>query len=189
MAQSNCVSLTPFYVTTCDFISIIFNIRLKNFVAISTVKDELSVDASNGQSVTAGFTSSNWSSLCVTSIRTIMTSSMIVSFAFLMLSFFIWLAARKETQSSLFNSRPICKNPLLKFRLALSERHRSLVHFKVQRLLESPPCAMMLTRTNKCHVISSPDINLHVLVTSSRSMQEHAAKLTEQNAHTRECIS
>ena len=42
---------------------------------------------------------------------------------------------------------------------------------------------------NKCHVISFQDINLQVLVTSSRSMQEHAAKLTEQNAHTRECIS
>ena len=31
---------------------------------------------------------------------------------------------------------------------------------------------------NECHVISSPDMNLHVLVTSSRSMQEHAAKFT-----------
>ena len=37
--SQNCVSLTPFYLTTCDFISIIFAIRLKNFVAISTVKD------------------------------------------------------------------------------------------------------------------------------------------------------
>jgi len=35
----NCVSLTPFNVTTCDFITIICDIRLKNFVAISTVKD------------------------------------------------------------------------------------------------------------------------------------------------------
>jgi len=42
---------------------------------------------------------------------------------------------------------------------------------------------------NKCHVISSPDINLQVLMTISRSMQEHAARLTEQNAHKRECIS
>jgi len=77
------------------------------------------------------------------------------------------------------------------FRLALSERHRSLVHLKVQRLLESPPCAKMLTRTDRtqCHVISSPHINLHVLMTSSRLIQEHAAKFTEQNAHTRECIN
>jgi len=35
--------------------------------------------------------SSNWSSLCVTTIRTIMTSSMIVFFAFLVLSFVIRL--------------------------------------------------------------------------------------------------
>jgi len=35
----NCVSLTPLYMTTCDFISITFDIRLKNLVAISTVKD------------------------------------------------------------------------------------------------------------------------------------------------------
>ena len=34
--------------------------------------------------MTAGSTSSNWSSLCVTTILTIMTSSMIVSFAFLL---------------------------------------------------------------------------------------------------------
>jgi len=34
-----CVSLTPLYMTTCDFISIIFDIRLKNLVAIFTVKD------------------------------------------------------------------------------------------------------------------------------------------------------
>ena len=52
---------------------------------------KLFLDARNGQSVTAGFTSSNWSSLCVTTIRTIMASSMIVSFAFLVLSFVIWL--------------------------------------------------------------------------------------------------
>jgi len=42
-------------------------------------------DARNGQSVTVGFTSSNWSSLCVTTVCTIMMYLMIVSFAFLML--------------------------------------------------------------------------------------------------------
>jgi len=31
--------LTPLYMATCDFISIIFDIRLKNLVAISTMKD------------------------------------------------------------------------------------------------------------------------------------------------------
>ena len=59
------------------------------------------------------------------------------------------ICAEKETQSSLFNSRPICTNPLFKFRLALSERHRSFVNFKVQRMTESPLCAMMLIRTKK----------------------------------------
>jgi len=45
-------------------------------------------------------------------------------------------AGKRKKQSSLFNSGPICRNPLLKFRLALSERHRSLVDFKVQHLLK-----------------------------------------------------
>ena len=90
----------------------------------------------------------------------------------------------KETQSSFFNSRPICTNPLLKFTFALSERHRSLVQFNVKCLLESPHSAMMLIRTKRM----SRDL-ISVLVTSRRSMQRHTAKFTLQNAHTRECIS
>jgi len=50
------------------------------------------------------------------------------------------------------------------------------------------PSAMMLTRTNECHKISSPDMNLHVIMASNRSMQGHAAMFALQNAHTRECI-
>jgi len=53
------------------------------------------------------------------------------------------------------------------------------------RLL-APLCAHA---QNECHVISSPDIDLHILVTNSRSMQDHIAKFTQQNAHTEECIS
>jgi len=41
---------------------------------------------------------------------------------------------------------------------------------------------------NECHVISSPDIDLHILMTNNRSMQDHIAKFTQQNAHTWECI-
>jgi len=80
-------------------------------------------------------------------------------------------------------------NQLLKFTFALSQRHRSLVHFKVKCLFESPPYAMMLTRTKRMHVISSPDVDLHVLVTSNRLMQEYAAKFTQQNVCKGECIS
>jgi len=52
---------------------------------------QLSLDTRDGQSVTNGFMSSNYRSLCVMTIRTIMTSSMTLSFAFLVLSFVIWL--------------------------------------------------------------------------------------------------
>ena len=40
-AQSKLRFFDPFYVKTCEFISIIFDIRLKIFVAISTVKDAM----------------------------------------------------------------------------------------------------------------------------------------------------
>ena len=53
-----------------------------------------------GLSVTAGFTSSNWSSLCVTTLRTIITGSMILSFAFFVLSLVIqFLLCSRRFQS------------------------------------------------------------------------------------------
>jgi len=102
---------------------------------------------------------------------------------------------RKGTQGSLFNGSSRCTKTLPKLGLALCEQSQSPLFQLVGipwscRSLVSPS-AMMLTRTSKCHEISSPNMNLHVIMARNRLMQEHAATfaLKTKKSNTRERIS
>ena len=78
------------------------------------------------------------------------------------------ICAGKETQSSFFNGRPICtiyySNSPLHW-VSDTEALSTSMSSACWNHLLAPWCSQ-----SKCHVISSPDIDLHELVTSSKSM-------------------